>query len=320
MKIIFTDYKNIWKKVPCAYCAVLVLVIFYTAFTDHFLTVENFVNLIQQATLLGILSLGMTLVILTMGIDLSAGMIATLCGVVLALYLKSGGSILGALLVSMGVGALAGFFNGIFIAIFRMPPFVVTFGTMGMCIGLSLALTDAASIPGLGEDFMWIANGFVGGIPFPLIVLMVLLAVVYIILFHTRLGTYIFSLGGNEEAVRLSGINTVFYKGAVYVIAGMLYGIGALIMTSRINAAHPLVGFGLEFEAIVAVIIGGTAFTLGRGGNPVGTLMGAATIAILKNGMQIMDVHPSLQIVLVGVFLILALIYDTYREKAEQRS
>jgi ribose transport system permease protein len=179
------------------------------------------------------------------------------------------------------------------------------------------AITDAASIPGLGEDFMFIASGFVWGIPFPLIILLILLALVYIILYHTRMGTYIFSLGGNEEAVRLAGINAVFYKGTVYVIAGILYSIGALIMTSRINSAHPLVGFGLEFEAIVAVVIGGTAFTLGRGGNPIGTIMGAATIAILKNGLQIMDVHPSLQIVLVGVFLIMALIYDTYREKVE---
>lgn len=317
MKVTSEDIKKTWKKIPCAYCAVILLVIIYTTFTDYFLTVENFINLVQQATLLAILSLGMTLVMLTMGIDLSAGMIATLCGVVLAVYLKSGGSILGAAFISIAVGAAAGLVNGFFISVARMPPFVVTFGTMGMCVGLSLAITDASSIPGLGEAFMFIANGFVLGIPFPLIVLVFLIALVYIILYQTRLGTYIFSLGGNEDAVRLAGINAVFYKASVYVIAGMLYGIGALIMTSRINAAHPLVGFGMEFEAIVAVVIGGTAFTQGKGGNPIGTIMGAATIAILKNGMQILDVHPSLQIVFVGVFLILALIYDTFREKAE---
>lgn len=317
MKVTSEDIKKTWKKIPCAYCAVILLVIVYTTLTDYFFTAENFINLVQQATLLAILSLGMTLVMLTMGIDLSAGMIATLCGVVLAVYLKSGGSILGAAFISIAVGAAAGLVNGFFISVARMPPFVVTFGTMGMCIGLSLAITGASSIPGLGEAFMFIANGFVQGIPFPLIVLVVLIALVYIILYQTRLGTYIFSLGGNEDAVRLAGINVVFYKASVYVIAGMLYGIGGLIMTSRINAAHPLVGFGLEFEAIVAVVIGGTAFTQGKGGNPIGTIMGAATIAILKNGMQILDVHPSLQIVFVGVFLILALIYDTFREKVE---
>jgi ribose transport system permease protein len=317
MKLTSDEIKKTWKKIPCAYCAVILLMIIYTTFTDHFLSTENFINLIQQATLLAILSLGMTLVILTMGIDLSAGMIATLCGVVVAVYLKSGGSILGSVFVSIAVGASVGLFNGIFVSVFRMPPFVVTFGSMGMCVGLSLAITNASSIPGLGESFMFIANGFVYGIPFPLIILIILLALVYIILYHTRLGTYIFSLGGNEEAVRLAGINAVFYKGSVYVIAGILYSIGALIMTARMNSAHPLVGFGMEFEAIVAVVIGGTAFTQGKGGNPIGTIMGAATIAILKNGMQIMDVHPSIQIVFVGAFLILALIYDTFRERVE---
>ena len=317
MKVTSEDIKKTWKKIPCAYCAVILLVIVYTTLTNYFLTVENFVNLIQQATLLGILSLGMTLIILTMGIDLSAGMIATLCGVVLAVYLKSGGSILGAAFISIAVGAAAGLFNGFLVSVARMPPFVATFGTMGMCVGLSLAITDASSIAGLGEEFMFIANGFVLGIPFPLIVLVVLIVLVYIILYQTRLGTYIFSLGGNEDAVRLAGINAVFYKASVYVIAGMLYGIGAVIMTSRLNSAHPTAGIGMEFDAIVAVIIGGTAFTQGKGGNPIGTMMGAATIAILKNGMQIMEIHPSFQIIFVGVFLILALIYDIIREKVE---
>ncbi len=304
--------KKAVKKIPSAAFALILLLIIYTIFTDHFWTAENFINLAQQATVLAILSLGMTLVILSEGIDLSAGALVSLCGVVIAVYLHQGVGIFGAVLISIGVGVATGIVNGFFIAKAKLPPFVVTLGTMGMCQGLALVITKGASIPGFSDSFKFIACGFVMGIPFPIVILAFLVLITYLVLYHTTFGTYIFSIGGNQEAVNLAGVSVVFYKTLIYAVAGAFAGVGGLVMTSRMNAAHPWVTMGLEFDAIVAVILGGTSFVLGKG-DPFGSLVGAATIAILKNGMNILGVPIAIQVAFVGIFLILAMIYDSIK-------
>lgn len=306
--------KKTLRQIPSAAWALLLLLIIYPMFTNLFWTVENFINLGQQTTVLAILSLGMTLVILSEGIDLSSGALVSLCGVVLGVYLHSNGSLLGAVLVSIGVGVAVGFINGFFISVPRLPPFVVTLGTMGMCQGLALVITKGSSIPGFSESFKYIAAGFIFGIPFPVIIVTLMFLLTYVMLYYTRFGTYIFSIGGNEEAVRLAGVNAVFHKTMVYVVAGAFGGVGGLIMTSRMNAAHPWVTVGMEFDAIVAVVLGGTSFTLGKG-NPIGSLIGAITIAVLKNGMNILGVPTALQVAFVGLFLILAVIYDSLKSE-----
>lgn len=304
--------KKTLRQVPSAAWALLLLITVYPMFTDLFWTVENFINLGQQTTVLAILSLGMTLVILTEGIDLSSGALVSLCGVVVGVYLHWGGGLLGAVFVAIGVGVIVGVVNGLFISVPRLPPFVVTLGTMGMCQGLALVITKGASIPGFGESFKYIAAGFLFGIPFPVIIVALMFLLTYVMLYHTRFGTYIFAIGGNEEAVRLAGVNAVFHKTMVYVVAGAFGGIGGLIMTSRMNAAHPWVTVGMEFDAIVAVVLGGTSFTMGKG-NPIGSLIGALTIAVLKNGMNILGVPTALQVAFVGLFLITAVIYDSLK-------
>lgn len=304
--------KKTFKKIPSAAFALIFLLIIYTIFTDRFWTAENFINLAQQATVLAILSLGMTLVILSEGIDLSAGALVSLCGVVMAVYLHQGIGIFGAVLISIGVGVAAGIVNGLFIAKAKLPPFVVTLGTMGMFQGLALVITEGSSIPGFSDSFKFIACGFIMGIPFPIVILAFLVLITYLILYHTTFGTYIFSIGGNQEAVNLAGVSVAFYKSLIYVVAGAFAGVGGLVMTSRMNAAHPWVTLGLEFDAIVAVILGGTSFVLGKG-NPFGSLVGAATIAILKNGMNILGVPIPIQVAFVGIFLILAIIYDSIK-------
>lgn len=304
--------KEVFKKIPSAAFALAFLLIIYTIFTDLFWTTENFINLAQQATVLAILSLGMTLVILSEGIDLSVGALVSLCGVVVAVYLHKGVGILGAVLISVGVGVAAGIVNGFFIAKAGLPPFVVTLGTMGMCQGIALVITQGSSIPGFSDAFRFIASGFIFKIPLPALILAFLVLITYALLYHTRFGTYVFSIGGNPEAVNLAGVNLVLQKALIYVVAGAFGGVGALIMTSRMNAAHPWVTLGMEFDAIVSVILGGTSFFMGKG-NPFGSLIGAATIAILKNGMNILGVPIALQVAFVGVFLILAVIYDSLK-------
>jgi ribose transport system permease protein len=173
-------------------------------------------------------------------------------------------------------------------------------------------ITQGASIPGFSEAFRYIAGGIVLGLPFPVIILAFMILLTYGLLYHTRFGTYVFGIGGNQEAVHLVGVNDIFFKSAIYGVAGSFAGVGALVMTSRLNAAHPLVGFGLEFEAIAAVILGGCSWTLANG-NPWGSLVGAATIVVLKNGLNVVGMPPAVQVSCVGAFLILAVVYDTLK-------
>jgi len=300
------------KSFPSAAFALVFLLIILSFLSDFFWTAENFINLGTQASVLAMISLGMTLIILTEGIDLSPGALMGLCGVVIAVYLHKGMEIFGVALLSIGIGMAVGIVNGLFIGKFKLPPFVVTLGTGGMCEGLALVIAEDSSISGFSESFKFIAYGSIFNIPCPVIILVFLVLFTYLLLDHTRFGTYIYSIGGNEEAVKLSGVNVVIYKILVYGIAGGFAGIGALVMTSRMTAAHPTATIGYEFEAIVAVVLGGTSFILGKG-NIFGSLIGAATIALLRNGMNLLGVPTAMQLACVGVFLMLAIIYDSIK-------
>jgi len=306
--------KKVFKKIPAAAFALLFLLITCSLISKHFWTTENLSNLGLQGTVLAILALAQTLVILAEGIDLSSGPLVSLCGVVVAVLLHKGIGLPGVILVSILLGAACGSFNGILIAKFKMPPFVVTFGNMGVFTGLALVITQGSSIPGFSEAFRFIASGYILGFPFMVLILVFMTLVTYVLLYHTTFGTYVFGIGGNQEAVHLIGVNDVFFKSAIYGVAGSFAGVGALIMTSRMNAAHPLVGFGLEFEAIASVIVGGCSWTLANG-NPWGSLIGVATIVVLKNGLNVLGIPPAVQVAGVGAFLILAVIYDTLKGK-----
>lgn len=306
--------KEILKKTPAALFALIFFLIFCSFVSKYFWSVENISNLALQGTVLAILALAQTMVILTEGIDLSSGPLVSLCGVVTAVLLHRGFSLSMVIIISILIGALGGTINGILIAKLRMPPFVVTFGSMGIFTGLALVITQGSSIPGFSESFRFIANGDILGIPFMVFILIFMVLLTYILLYHTTFGTYVFAIGGNQEALHLIGVNDVFFKGVIYSVAGGYAGVGALIMTSRMNAAHPLVGIGLEFEAIVSVVIGGCSFTLANG-NPWGSLIGAGTIVTLKNGLNVLGFPPAVQVAGVGVFLILAVVYDILKKK-----
>ena len=305
-------FKQIFKKIPAAAFALVFMFIFCSLISKFFWTAENLINLGLQGTVLAILALSQTIVILVEGIDLSSGTLLSLCGVITAVLLHKGLGLPSVIFICVAVGAAGGFFNGFFVARFKLPPFVVTFGSMGMFTGLALVITQGSSIPGFSDSFRFIADGSLIGIPFPVVILGFMTLLTFVLLYHTKFGTYVFGIGGNQEAVHLVGVHDVFYKSAVYGVAGAFAGVAALVMTSRLNAATPLVGLGLEFEAIVAVIVGGCSWTLANG-NPWGSLVGAATIVVLENGLDVLGFPIPVQVACVGAFLILAVVYDTVR-------
>lgn len=311
-----SEFWRAWARravmAPGAVYALIALSLFFSLTTAQFLTLPNLANVGMQASVLIIVSLGMTLIILSEGIDLSLGPVLGLAGVVLALCVKQQLPLALAILLAILIGAAFGLLNGILIARLGLPPFVVTLGSFGMAQGLALVLTEGSSIPGLGPGVQYFNDGVILGIPVPIVLTAIAFLAVYAILYYTKFGTYVFALGGNEEALALAGVRTRLYKTGVYVLGGALAGVGALVMTARMNAAHPTVGVGLEFDAIASVILGGTSFERGKGWIE-GTLIGTAALSVLRNGLNLVGLSTSWQVALVGTVIILALVIDALR-------
>lgn len=297
---------------PGAVYALILLSLIFGLFTTQFLTVHNLTNVGMQGSVLVIVALGMTLIILSEGIDLSLGPVLGLAGVVLALAVKGQAPLPLAILAAIAVGGIFGALNGVLIAHLGLPPFVVTLGTFGMAQGLALVLTEGSSVPGLGPAVQYFNDGQILGVQVPIIMTAITFLVVYVVLYYTKFGTYVFAIGGNQEALTLAGVRTRLYKAGVYVLGGILAGVGALVMTARMNAAHPTVGVGLEFDAIASVILGGTSFERGKGWL-VGTIIGALAVSVLRNGLNLIGLSTSWQVSMVGLVIILAIVVDSMR-------
>ena len=297
---------------PGAVYALILLSLVFALFTAQFLTLHNLTNVGMQGSVLVIVSLGMTLIILSEGIDLSIGPVLGLAGVVLALAVKQQVALPLAILAAIATGGTFGALNGVLISRLGLPPFVVTLGSFGMAQGLALVLTEGSSVPGLGPGVQYFNDGRILGFQVPIIMTAIAFLVVYVILYYTKFGTYVFALGGNQEALALAGVRTRFYKTGVYVLGGILAGVGALVMTARMNAAHPTVGVGLEFDAIASVILGGTSFERGKGWLG-GTMIGALAVSVLRNGLNLIGLSTSWQVSMVGVVIILAIVVDSLR-------
>lgn len=306
-----------WRRLAglqgVAYILVL-LVAGFGAFAPGFATGTNVANIGLQSAVLLMLALPSTLVIMTEGIDVSIGAVLGLCGVVLAIVVVRGGSVPLALAAAIAVGLAFGALNGALVALLKMPPFVVTLGTLGMAHGLALAVTDGQSIVGLGKTIHNIYESSLLGIPFPVLTAAAAYAVTHYLLYHTRFGAYVFAIGGNREALVLAGARANAYHVGVYALAGLMAGITALLLTGRMNSGHPTAAIGMEFEAIAAVIVGGTSFEHGKGWL-FGTLLGVLTVGVLRNGLNILAVPSSLQVVSIGLLLIVALTIDGFRNR-----
>ncbi|MEI6387710.1 MAG: ribose ABC transporter permease [Spirochaetota bacterium] len=281
-----------------------------------FFTLNNMILVIRQTSIYGIMAVGMTFVILTGGIDLSVGSILALSGAICAGMLKSGMPLPLVLVLTMAVGLSCGLFNGLVITVGRITPFVVSLGMMSIARGITLIYTKGYPISGFAPEFRFIGGGYVFGVPVPIIIFLGIVLIAYVVLTQTRLGRYTYAIGGNEETVKLSGINAGFFKSLAYVIAGLTASISALISTSRLNSGGPQAGIGYELDVIAAVVIGGTSLNGGRG-SIWGTFVGALMIGVINNGMNLLGISSYFQLVVKGFIIIGAVLLDRLREQAD---
>ena len=299
--------------------AFLVLVIALSFASPFFLRPSNILNVLRQTSINAILSIGMTFVILTSGIDLSVGSILAFSGIVAASFASEamGGAVYHPLVAAaMGLigGVVLGAINGVLVARWRMPAFVVTLGMLSMARGFTFIYTDGMPVPRIDESFLFWGQGVILGIPFPVIVLAIVFAVAWVILYKTRYGRYIYAVGGNEKSAKISGVNTRLIIFSVYVISGLLSALGGIILTARTTAGLPQAGQAYELDAIAAVVIGGTSLSGGQG-SLTGTLTGALLIGVINNGLDLLGVSSYYQQVIKGAIIIGAVLLDSLRKK-----
>ncbi len=285
----------------------LLLCIALSFLSDRFLTVGNWTNILRQSTINLIIAIGMTYVILTAGIDLSVGAVLALSTVVTADLLQRGIPILPTVIVGLTLGGILGLASGVLISRVKVPPFVATLGMMTVARGLALTYTQGRPITGLPDAFRTIGTGYLGPIPMPIIVAGVAFLAGYILLTRTRMGMNIYALGNNPVAAHYAGIATTNYTAFVYVLAGALAALAGMILVARLDSAQPTAGISYEFDAIAAVVVGGTSFAGGEG-SLVGTLLGVLVISVLNNGLNLLNVSSFYQPVVTGVVIALALL------------
>ena len=305
--------------------ALFLLCLIIALLSDKFLTASNLWNVLRQISVNVCIAVGMTLVVLMAGIDLSVGSILAFSGAICAglikfgfafesLNLFVGFTVLGGILGAMLVGLLLGLFNGWVITKFVVPPFVATLAMLTIARGMTMLYTKGIPISNLGPGLEFIGSGWFLGIPVPVWISLIVVLVFVFISRKTAFGRYIYAIGGNEKAAFLSGININRIKIAVYGLAGMLAAVGGVLVTARLNSAQPNAGMTYELDAIAAVVIGGTSLS-GGVGTVAGTVIGAAIIGVLNNGLVLLNVSPFWQQVAKGVVILLAVIIDKMNRK-----
>jgi len=294
--------------------ALVVMIIIVSFLNPNFFTTGNILNILRQTSINAIMAVGMTLVILTAGIDLSVGSVLALCGAIGASLIAAEMPIVLAVGAALGAGALLGAASGVIIAKGKVQAFIATLVSMTMVRGLTLVYTDGRPIStgftDVADAFAYIGTGYLFGIPVPIWIMAFTFAGAWYLLNHTRLGRYIYALGGNESATRLSGINVDTIKITVYAIAGFLSALSGLIVTSRLSSAQPTAGYGYELDAIAAVVLGGTSLMGGKG-TIMGTLLGALIIGFLNNALNLLDVSSYYQMIAKALVILLAVLVDT---------
>lgn len=284
------------------------LYIFLAFLSDRFLAISNQINILRQVSIQAIIAFGMTIVIISGGIDLSVGSVFAFSAVVMASVLKQGEIVLG-ILTAIGVGAVFGLANGLLVSKGKMQPFIATLATMAIARSFTLVYTNGMPITGFSRSFRYIGQGEILGIPVPVIIMVSVLLIMWYTLRMTKLGLYAYSIGGNEEATKLSGIRVNLYKTTFYVISGVLSAISAIILTARLNSAQPIFGVGYELDAIAAVVLGGASLSGGTGG-VIGTFFGALLMGVINNGLNLLDVSPFYQQAVKGIVILLAVLLE----------
>jgi|BarGraNGADG00312_2_1021985.scaffolds.fasta_scaffold02552_3 ribose transport system permease protein len=303
-----------WDRVGILLVLVL-LVLLMTVAAPSFASFGNAMNVLRAISINAILAAGMTLVILTAGIDLSVGSILAVAGCTGVLLHVAGMPVYVAVIGGVLAGALAGAINGGFSAWLAMPPFIVTLGAMTYLRGV--AYTSTGGLPVIADDLSYggLGNAYISVVPTPVVVMLIVYAAIWFLLERTTFGRHVYAVGGNPEAARLAGINVKRVLVWVYTISGATAGLGGIIFSARVMSAQPNGGQGYELDAIAAVILGGTALAGGRG-KIVGTLIGALIIGVLSNGLVLMNVQYFTQLIVKGVVIILAVALDSVRRLA----
>ncbi|HHF2867243.1 TPA: ribose ABC transporter permease [Vibrio alginolyticus] len=293
--------------------ALIFLIVVVSFLNPNFFTVDNILNILRQTSVNAIIAVGMTLVILTAGIDLSVGSVLALCGAFAASMIALEVPVLVAVPTALVAGAALGAISGIIIAKGKVQAFIATLVTMTLLRGVTMVYTEGQPIStgftDTADAFAWFGTGYALGIPVPVWLMVVVFAAAWYLLNHTRFGRYVYALGGNESATRLSGINVDRVKIGVYAICGMLAALAGIIVTSRLSSAQPTAGMGYELDAIAAVVLGGTSLMGGKG-RIMGTLIGALIIGFLNNALNLLDVSSYYQMIAKAVVILLAVLVD----------
>jgi ribose/xylose/arabinose/galactoside ABC-type transport system permease subunit len=315
-------YQELWWRVFNRFGPAIMLLAVVAGMSiahPEFLTVSNLLTIGLQAAVRAILAIGVLLVVISGGIDLSVGTSMSLSMVTMGMYVINGHcSLYVGMLIAIVTGILVGLVNGTLIAFLQLPPFIVTLGMLGIAQGFALTFSNGFSMYGFPKEFGLVGGGQVLGIPVPIIILAVVALVASFIARETKLGRYAYAIGGSEEAARRAGIPVRGFKVAIYAFCGCLVGMASIVLASRINSAHPGVGLGYELDAIAAVVIGGASLVGGRG-NVSGAVIGALMMAAIRFGLNVMAVTPFIQQIVIGAILIIAVYLDRLRILQERK-
>jgi ribose transport system permease protein len=296
-------------RVELAMLGVLILLgLVLSVIADNFLTERNLRNVMWQSTAIGIVAIGQTLVILTAGIDLSVGGMAALSAMVGGKVMMDTNVTLG-IIVTLAVATFIGTANGVFVAYGKLAPFIVTLGMLSICTSLTYVVSDQASIVGLPDSYRELGRGKIGSYQYYIFIFFALYILGHIMLTRTKPGRFIYAIGSNEEAARLSGVNVRLFKALAYVISGLLAGVAALILSGRLGVIDPDNGTGWELQSIAGVVIGGTSLFGGKG-SLVGTMIGVFLITVLNNGLNLLRVSSFWQGTAVGAVIILSVLLE----------
>ena len=300
------------------FIALLIACIFFATQTDRFLTGENLSLILQQVMVVGVIAIGQTLIVLTAGIDLSCGMVMALGGIVMAkLAVELGVPVPLAILAGIAVTALFGLLNGLLVTRIKLPPFIVTLGTLNIAFAVTQLYSNAQTVTDLPPAMTWLGNTFaLGGteVAYGSCLMVLLYLGIWFYLRETAAGRHIYAVGNNPEATRLTGIATDRVLLGVYVLAGVFYGIASLLSVSRIGVGDPNAGQTENLDAITAVVLGGTSLFGGRG-MILGSLVGAIVVGVLRNGLTLMGVQSVFQVLITGILVILAVTIDQLSRK-----
>jgi len=296
------------------FLSLIVLFVALAIASPHFLTGTNLESVVRQTAVINIMSLGMTIIIIAGGIDLSVGAILAMSGVLGAMAMQHGLPVPVGILVGILTGLFWGTVNGFLTTRLRIAPFIVTLGTMGIVRGLALIVTNGLPVHGVPQGFSFLGEGKLLGVPFVLWVLVICALATHVILEHTRLGRYAFAIGSNPDAAVYAGVPVGFDVTVVYALGGMLTGLAGMIEASRLMTGQPAAGNGYELQAIAAVVIGGGSLHGGEG-SVIGTLIGAFIMGLLSNGSDLLGISPYLQQAIIGAVIILAVSVDELRKR-----